>query len=85
MFFITAFFFKWDFSFIFYFAVRFTSSAIYVFHLKGIVHPKIKMLSSFAHPHVVPNLYDLIFVAKHNILTFWNMLLWFDFGLTSIV
>ncbi len=27
--------------------------------LKGIVHPKIKILSLITHPHVVPNLWDL--------------------------
>ncbi len=26
--------------------------------LKGIVHPKMKILSSFTHPQVVPNLYE---------------------------
>ncbi len=25
-------------------------------HLKGIVHPKMKIMSSFTHPHVIPNL-----------------------------
>jgi len=25
--------------------------------LKGLVHPKMKILSVFTHPHVVPNLY----------------------------
>ncbi len=27
---------------------------------KGIVHPKMKILPSFTHPHVVPNLYEFI-------------------------
>jgi len=26
--------------------------------VKGIVHPKIKILSSFTHPQVIPNLYE---------------------------
>jgi len=28
--------------------------------LKGLVHPKMKILSVFTHPHVVPNLYVFI-------------------------
>jgi len=32
---------------------------------KGIVHPKMKILSSFMHPHVVPNLYVFICSAVH--------------------
>ncbi len=27
-------------------------------HIKGIVHPKMKILSLFTHPQVVPNLYE---------------------------
>jgi len=27
---------------------------------KGLVHPKMKILSVFTHPHVVPNLYMFI-------------------------
>ncbi len=26
--------------------------------LKGIVHPKVKILSSFTYPQVIPNLYE---------------------------
>ncbi len=33
--------------------------------LKGIVHPKMKMLSSFTHPQVVPNLYECVCSAEH--------------------
>ncbi len=33
-------------------------------NLKGIVHSKIKVMSSFTHPHVVPNLYDSIFMLN---------------------
>ncbi len=33
--------------------------------LKGIVHPKMKILSSFTHPHVVPNLYECLCSAEH--------------------
>jgi len=32
---------------------------------KGLVHPKIKILSVFTHPHVVPNLYVFICSAEH--------------------
>ncbi len=34
----------------------------------GIMHPKIKHQISFIQTHVVPNLYDLISFAEHNIL-----------------
>ncbi len=33
--------------------------------LKGIVHSKIKILSSFTHPQVVPNLYECVCSAEH--------------------
>jgi len=33
--------------------------------LKGIVLPKMKILSSFTHPQVVPNLYVFICSAEH--------------------
>jgi len=38
-----------------------------VIRLKGIVHPKMKILilSSFTHPQVVPNLYTFLCSAKH--------------------
>ncbi len=32
--------------------------------LKGIVNPKLKILSSFNHPQVVPNLYEFIFFCR---------------------
>ncbi len=35
------------------------------FLLKGIVHPKMKILSSFTHPQVVPNLYECLCSAEH--------------------
>jgi len=43
-----------------------TSSMItlHVTKLKGIVHPKMKILSVFTHPHVVPNLYVFICSAE---------------------
>ncbi len=33
--------------------------------LKGIVHSKMKILSSFTHPQVVPNLYECLCSAEH--------------------
>ncbi len=33
--------------------------------LKGIVHPKMKILSSFTHPQVVLNLYECLCSAEH--------------------
>jgi len=31
---------------------------------KGTVHPKLKILPSFTHPHVVPNLYEFLSSVK---------------------
>jgi len=39
-------------------------------YLKGIVHPKGKILSSFTHPQVVPNLYECLCSAEHQIIYF---------------
>ncbi len=36
-----------------------------VLSLKGIVHPKMKILSSFTQPQVVPNLYECLCCAEH--------------------
>ncbi len=33
-------------------------------NIKGVVHPKMKILSSFTHPHVVPNLYECLCSAE---------------------
>ncbi len=33
--------------------------------VKGIVHPKMKIVSSFTHPQVVPNLYECLCSAEH--------------------
>jgi len=33
--------------------------------VKGLVHPKMTILSVFTHPHVVPNLYVFICSAEH--------------------
>ncbi len=45
--------------------------------LKGIVHPKMKILSSFTHPQVVPNLYECLVLlnTKEDVLNnvgFWG-------------
>ncbi len=34
-------------------------------NLKGIVHPKMIILSSFTHPQVIPNLYEWLCSAEH--------------------
>ncbi len=39
-------------------------------YLKGIVHPKVKILSSFTHPQVVLNLYECLCSAEHEIIYF---------------
>ncbi len=36
-----------------------------LFKLKGIVHSKMKILSSFTHPQVVPNLFECLCSAEH--------------------
>jgi len=41
------------------------SICLQAFEIKGLVHPKIKILSVFTHPHVVPNLYLFICSAEH--------------------
>ncbi len=38
---------------------------MYNAYIKGIVHPKMKIRSSFTHPQVVPNLYECICSAEH--------------------
>ncbi len=38
---------------------------VFIRDLKGIVHPKMKILSSFTHPQVVPNLYECLCSAEH--------------------
>ncbi len=35
------------------------------YEVKGLVHPKMKMLSSFTHPQVVPNLYECLCSDEH--------------------
>ncbi len=34
------------------------------------VHPKMKILSSFIHPHIVPNLYEFLSSVEHKIMYF---------------
>ncbi len=38
---------------------------IYTINIKGIVLPKMKFMSSFTHPQIVPNLYECICSAEH--------------------
>ncbi len=42
-----------------------TSIEINIKMSKGIAHPKMKMLSSFTHPHVIPNLYKFLSYVEH--------------------
>ncbi len=35
--------------------------------VKGIVHPKINILSSFTHPPLVPNVYEFLSSVEHNV------------------
>jgi len=46
--------------------------------MKGLVHLKMKILSVFTHPHVVPNLYVFICSAEHKgrYLYMYFFLLW---------
>ncbi len=39
--------------------------------LKGIVHPKMKILSLITPPHVIPNLSDLHSSSEHKLSYFW--------------
>jgi len=56
---------------------------------KGIVHPKMKMLSSLTYPHVVPNLHEFLF-SKEDILknvgnkTVFVFLLWTSMSTINI-
>jgi len=43
---------------------------IIVYLLKGTVHPKIKIRSSFTRPQVVPNLYEFLSSAEQKIRYF---------------
>ncbi len=40
---------------------------------KGIVHPKMKILSLIIHPHVVPNPKDLCSSSEHKLYFWWNL------------
>jgi len=40
---------------------------------KGIVHPKIKILSQFTHAQVVPNKYEFLCSAEHKRKIFGSM------------
>ncbi len=46
---------------------------ILFFLFKGIVHPKMKIMSLFTHPQVVSNLYECIFSAEQQRKIFWRM------------
>ncbi len=40
-------------------------SKSFITWIKGIVHPKMKIMSSFTQTQVVPNLYECVCSAKH--------------------
>ncbi len=42
-----------------------TKLALMYCRFKGIVHPKMNILSSFTHTHVVPNLHEFLSYAEH--------------------
>ncbi len=44
--------------------------------IKGIVHPKMKILSSFTHPQVIPNLYAFLCSTEHKGRKFVTRLFW---------
>ncbi len=48
-----------------YFIANFRKKNTVALRIKGIVHPKIKILSSFTQPQVVPNLYECLCSAEH--------------------
>ncbi len=41
------------------------NALVWWIRLKGTVHPKMKILSSFTHPQLVPNLYECLCSAEH--------------------
>jgi len=48
------------------FFLKWTTPLIYpIPELKGTVHPKMKIVSSFTHHHVVPNLYEFLSSVEH--------------------
>ncbi len=59
------------------------SKAFVTVFIKGIVHPKMKILSLFT-PHVVPNLYKFPFYVEHKRRYFEEPNSWWS-SLTSIV
>ncbi len=48
-----------------YFLFKKKTIVFYFPFIKGIVHPKMKILSSFTPPQVVPNLYECLCSAEH--------------------
>ncbi len=44
----------------------------YTLLLKGILHPKMKMLSLIIHPHVIPNLCDFSFISLQQLFCSFN-------------
>ncbi len=53
-------------------------------NFKGIVHPKVTTLSSYTHPHVVPNLYDFLSSVKYKIRCFAECVLLFPIDFNDV-
>ncbi len=47
------------------FAILYDNKALKHDKIKGIVHPKMKIVSSFTHPQEVPNLYEFLCSEEH--------------------
>jgi len=43
-------------------------------NFEGILHPKMKILSSFTHPHVFANMYEFLSSAEHKVRYFEKQL-----------
>jgi len=53
--------------------------------VKGIVHPKMKMFSSFTYPKVVPNLYEFISAVKQVFFLLWKSMAYINCLVTNIL
>ncbi len=52
-------------NYVFFLDILVCSMFALIMLVKGIVHPKMKIRSSFTHPQVVPNLYECLCSAEH--------------------
>ncbi len=51
-------------------------SLLFWYGIEGVVHPKMKVLSSFIHPQVFPNLYDLVSPVEYKCLSIVPLTQW---------